>query len=209
MSNTMKKILTTITLTAMSIPALAVLPTVTADPNMGMNTDVVTSQFQVAPATPIVLNAPTALPPMTATPIANPTSASMGQLQQRLLASLVSRDAMGNEVLSPITAQTRLSAGNIVEYRGYIINNSNERVRDAKVTFDLPANTELLGLADMSPARAMGSVDGVNFQYMPLKTNAGGVLQEIPMSSYKAVRWQIEGVGLNEVAEVKYRVRIK
>ena len=35
-------------------------------------------------------------------------------IQSRILASVVSQDAQGQEVLSPITAQTRLASGNVV-----------------------------------------------------------------------------------------------
>lgn len=209
--------------------ASAVLPTVTLDPTTDpkqlsnnltatASTTATTSNNAAIPATAIspVNTASTtstgnvaALPPMASSTAATVSNPAASQIQQRLLASLVSRDEAGKEVLSPVTAQTRVRSGNIIEYRGYVINISPERVRNLKVSFDLPSNTELMSLSDLSPERAMGSSDGVTFQYMPLKTSINGTLQELPMSYYKAVRWNIEGLGLNEVAEVKYRVRVK
>lgn len=177
---------------ATSATAMAVLPTVALDP--------VNNAAPLAPTTATTATSPaTSLP---VTPIAN-------QLQTRLLASVVSQDSQGQEVLNPINVQTRLVSGNIVEYRGYVTNNSPERIRNMKVTLSIPANMELLGTTDVVPERAYGSMDGVNFQYMPLKTNIGGVLQNLPMSYYKAVQWDVPGLGLNEVAMVKYRLKVK
>lgn len=187
-----------VTLTLFTSSAMAVLPTVALDSGSPAPVSTAQSTLILAPAMPVVLTTNNATTPTTS-----------NQVQQRLLASVVARGADGAEVLSPITASTRLNSGNVIEYHGYIINQSPERVRNLKVTFDLPANTELTGLADLSPSRAYGSIDGKNFQYMPLKANIGGIVQEIPMSSYKAVQWDVAGLGLNEVAEVKYRVRIK
>lgn len=187
-----------VTLTLFTSSAMAVLPTVALDSGSPAPVSTAQSTLILAPAMPVVLTTNNATTPTTS-----------NQVQQRLLASVVARGADGAEVLSPITASTRLNSGNVIEYHGYIINQSPERVRNLKVTFDLPANTELTGLSDLSPSRAYGSIDGKNFQYMPLKANIGGIVQEIPMSSYKAVQWDVAGLGLNEVAEVKYRVRIK
>jgi hypothetical protein len=130
-------------------------------------------------------------------------------IQSRILASVVSQDAQGQEVLSPITAQTRLASGNVVEYRGYLTNHGTDRVRNMKVTMNIPANMELLSTTDVMPERAYGSTDGNSFHYMPLKANMGGSMQNLPMSYYKAVQWDITGLGLNEVAMVKYRLKVK
>lgn len=188
-----------VALTGVTTSAMAVLPTVALDP--AQQDAPSATRLILAPAAPIVISS--------GNPPAMQSTAATTQLQQRLLASVVGRDAAGNEVLSPITAQTRIAAGNVIEYHGYVINRSANRVRSVKATFALPANTELTSLADLSPSRAYGSVDGVNFQYMPLKANIGGVVQDVPMSSYKAVQWDVQGLGLNEVAEVKFRVRVK
>lgn len=201
-----------ITLSMLASSAMAVLPTVALDPNDPANqTTQPTTTMTFAPATPIVMNPTSLSPAVAASPIAQmpQNNAASSQVQKLLLASVVARDATGSETLSPVTAQTRLTSGNIIEYHGYVINRSPDRVRNVKVTFNLPSNTELTGMADMSPSRAYGSIDGSNFQYMPLKANIGGVVQDIPMSSYKAVQWDVQGLGLNEVAEVKYRVRVK
>ena len=141
-----------------------------------------------------------------AAPISAPVA---GQVQTRILASVVGHDPQGQEVLSPVNAQTRLASGNVVEYRGYLTNNSPDRIRNMKVTMNIPANMELVSTSDVEPTRAFGSMDGANFQYMPLKTNMNGVLQNLPMAYYKAIQWDVPGLGLNEVAMVKYRLKVK
>jgi hypothetical protein len=44
---------------------------------------------------------------------------------------------------------------------------------------------------------------------MPLRGNVNGQNQEIPLGYYKAVRWDIEGVGLNDTVMVQYRAKVK
>lgn len=130
-------------------------------------------------------------------------------LETRILVSLVATNPQGKEVLSPLTNQTPLQSGNVLEYQGYVINHAQDIVRKSNVTLDIPANTELLDIQSLSPSRAKGSVDGVNFQYMPLKTNINGMMQNMPNQFYKAVQWEIENLGAGEVATVKYRVKVK
>lgn len=195
----------------LSSQAFAVLPTLTADPNSNnaAYNDYNTGSYTSATAQPVM-----ASPQLTNLISGNQSvprapAANNAALISRVLASVVGRDATGQEALSPITPQTQVASGNVLEYHGYITNQGSERVRNMKVTFDIPANMELISQADLEPARARGSVDGVNFQYMPLKMNVGGVLQDVPMSQYRAVQWEIPGLGLNEVAMVKYRLRVK
>lgn len=130
-------------------------------------------------------------------------------LETRILVSIVATNPQGQEVLSPLTNQTALQSGNILEYQGYVINHSKDIVRKTNVTLSIPANTELLDTRTLSPSRAKGSVDGVNFQFLPLRTNINGVMQNMPNHFYKAVQWEIENLGVGEVATVKYRVKVK
>lgn len=157
--------------------------------------------------TPVVLNPAPTNNVLATTPSSfsgmGATSNNAALLQTKITASLVGADG----TLIPVTPQTKLATGNIVEYHGYITNTSPERVRTMKVTMPIPANMELVGKP--SPEPVYGSNNGVQFNYMPTKISIGGVIQDAPMSYYKSVRWDIAGLGLNEVAEVKYQVRVK
>ena len=120
---------------------------------------------------------------------------------------MISVDANGQEVLAPVNASTRLQSGNVLEYQGYFTNTNADRVRKMTVTMSIPEQVELL--RTVSPEFPYGSADGTTFARMPLRGKVDNQLQEIPLKYYKAVRWDLEGVGLNDTVVVKYRARVK
>ena len=125
----------------------------------------------------------------------------------KITASLVSADANGQETLVPVSATTRLQPGNIVEYQGLFTNTNPDRVRQMTVTMSIPEQVELLG--GVMPDFPLGSVDNTTFSMMPLKGKVDNVSQDIPLSYYKALRWNIDGLGLNDTVMVKYRAKVK
>ncbi len=144
-----------------------------------------------------------------ATQTATPTNSrsSAQAVNSKITASLVSADANGQEVLVPVDANTRLQSGNVLEYQGYFTNTNADRVRKMTVTMSIPDQVELL--KTVSPDFPYGSADGDTFARMPLRGKVDNQLQEIPLKYYKAVRWDLEGVGLNDTVVVKYRARVK
>jgi hypothetical protein len=138
----------------------------------------------------------------------NASSNSTAQaVNSKITASLVSVDANGQEVLVPVDTNTRLQSGNVLEYQGYFTNTNADRVRKMTVTMSIPDQVELL--STVSPEFPYGSVDGNNFARMPLRTKVDNQLQDVALKYYKAVRWDLEGVGLNDTVAVKYRARVK
>lgn len=139
---------------------------------------------------------------------ANATGNSSAQaVNSKITASLVNVDAAGQETLVPVNANTRLQPGNVVEYQGHFTNTNADRVRKMTVTMSIPDEVDLL--ETVAPDFPYGSVDGQNFTRMPLRTRVDGQLQEIGLEHYKAVRWDLEGVGLNDTVAVKYRAKVK
>ena len=139
---------------------------------------------------------------------ANQGSSSNAQaVNSKITASLISVDTNGQELLVPVNANTRLQSGNVLEYQGYFTNTNADRVRKMTVTMSIPEQVELLRA--VSPDFPYGSADGSNFARMPLRGKVDNQLQEIPLKFYKAVRWDLEGVGLNDTVVVKYRARVK
>lgn len=128
-------------------------------------------------------------------------------VNSKITASLISVDANGQELLVPVNANTRLQSGNVLEYQGYFTNTNADRVRQMTVTMSIPEQVELVRA--VSPDFPYGSTDGTTFARMPLRGKMDNQLQEIPLKYYKAVRWDIEGVGLNDTVMVKYRARVK
>ena len=138
---------------------------------------------------------------------ANSGSSSAQAVNSKITAALVSVGADGQETLVPVTADTRLQSGNILEYQGFFTNTNADRVRKMTVTMSIPQQVELLGA--VAPDFPYGSVDGNNFSRMPLRGQVDGKVQEIPLQYYQAVRWDLEGIGLNDTVVVKYRARVK
>ena len=138
----------------------------------------------------------------------NKSSNSSAQaVNSKITASLVSVDANGQEVLVPVNANTRLQSGNVLEYQGYFTNTNADRVRKMTVTMSIPDQVELL--RTVTPDFPYGSVDGNAFARMPLRTRVNNQLQDVELKHYKAVRWDLEGVGLNDTVVVKYRAKVK
>ena len=128
-------------------------------------------------------------------------------INSKITASLISVDPNGKELLVPVTGSTRLQSGNVLEYQGLFTNTNPDRVRKMTVTMTIPEQVEMLG--GLAPDFPFGSADGNTFARMPLRANIDGKLQEVPLTFYKAVRWDLEGLGLNETVMVKYRARVK
>ncbi|WP_367111805.1 hypothetical protein [uncultured Psychrobacter sp.] len=137
----------------------------------------------------------------------NNTNSSVEAIDSKITASLVSVDPNGQETLVPVTADTRLQPGNIVEYQGFFTNTNSDRVRKMTVTLTIPEQVELLRV--VAPDFPYGSADGNTFARMPLRGKVDNQLQEIPLEYYKAVRWDIDDVGLNDTVKVQYRAKVK
>lgn len=111
------------------------------------------------------------------------------------------------EGLLPITNTTVVQSGDIIEYHGYFTNQSSERIRSVIASIDIPNGVELIG--NIAPRGAMASVNGTNFGFVPLQANINGQIQQLPLSNYKALRWQLEDLGIGGTAVVQYRARLK
>lgn len=133
---------------------------------------------------------------------ANSTS-SVGQVVTAFLVQNVG----GQETLVPVTQGVSVRAGDVVEYHAYFTNHSSDRIRSMSALLEIPAGVEFLGATE--PAGAFATVDGTRFGRMPLRANMGGVVQDVPLSMYKALRWDLEDVGIGGTAVVKYRAKIK
>lgn len=137
----------------------------------------------------------------------NNSNSSAQAINTKITASLISVDANGQELLVPVTDKTRLQSGNVLEYQGFFTNTNPDRVRKMTVTLTIPEQVELLRA--VAPDFPYGSVDGNTFARMPLRTRVDNQLQEVDLKHYTAVRWDLEGVGLNDTVVVKYRAKVK
>lgn len=126
------------------------------------------------------------------------------ELASKIFAYLV-QNQNGQETLIPITPSTPVVIGSVVEYQGFFDNVSNQRIRLATVSLDIPMGLELIGV---SGDNIFASVDGQRYARMPLRTQLNGQISEIPLSYYRGLRWQVGDIGLAGTVMVKYRARV-
>jgi uncharacterized repeat protein (TIGR01451 family) len=83
--------------------------------------------------------------------------------------------------------------GDVLEYVAEFRNAGASTARGLRATLPLPVGTEFLP-GSQHPANALGSVDGVSFDALPLKRlvkQADGTLREelVPAREYRYLRW--------------------
>lgn len=125
----------------------------------------------------------------------------------KVMAYLVAMGDDGEQTLVPVTPQTQLQKGNLIEYQGHFTNNSSDRQRKMTVTMTIPEEVTLMG--SISPEFPLASVDGQQYAPAPLRGRVAGQLQEIPLEYYRGLRWNIDNLGLGETAVVKYQAVVK
>ena len=126
-------------------------------------------------------------------PRTTPTVVTSEDVNAIMNAFIVRRDN-AQETLEPVTAQSSIKAGDLIEYQVLLTNDGNNRVRDMRVALSLP----------------QGSADGSRFVFMPIRTTAAdGSVQNLPFSQYQVLRWNIQDLGIGATAVVKYRAVIK
>ncbi len=137
-----------------------------------------------------------------------PTQAQISvTMQSAIYAFLVRQNEQGQEVLVPVTQDTTVTKEDVIEYQAYFTNTGQDRIRKTTVALNIPEGVELVG--SVSPVGAQATINGVDFGRMPLRANMGGEVKELPLSYYKGLRWNIENVGINGTAVVKYRAKLK
>lgn len=207
-------------LSLVALPACAMLPTpdtgevsYTAMPTANPNAPTTRVNHTITitnPVTPITMPAQQGQPvlssPVVAAAPATLPTLGAHQVNPVVNVFIVRQDAMG-ESLVPVNVGTPVKSGDILEYQGLFTNQGADRVRSMEVTLSIADGLELVG--GVSPQFAQASIDGSRFVRMPIRANIGGVIQELPLSQYKALRWTVEDLGLNGTAVVKYRARVK
>lgn len=166
--------------------------------------------------TPPVVNETTAVVPsisdempsvLPSSPKTTPTVVTSEDVNAVMNAFIVRKDAQ--ETLEPVTAQSSIKAGNLIEYQVLLTNDGNNRVRDMRVALSLPQGAEFTGVVSPSVG-TQASADGSRFVFMPIRTTAAdGSIQNLPFKQYQVLRWNIQDLGIGATAVVKYRAVIK
>jgi hypothetical protein len=115
----------------------------------------------------------------------------------------------GKEVLK---AAKSVSRGDVIEYRAVFVNHHTDGpITNLNLDIPIPAGAIVI-LSSIEPKNAIATADGKRFSAMPLKIKVkrGDALVEevVPLSGYKAVRWNVSVLKPGAKAEVSVRVRI-
>ncbi|WP_367106087.1 hypothetical protein [uncultured Psychrobacter sp.] len=118
-------------------------------------------------------------------------------LKMELQANKVVKTADGK--ISYIPA-SNAQKGETVQYRAIYTNTIDQPISDVAVTLPIPANMIFTGEA--KPSSAQATIDGKNYADMPLVRKVDGKVVAIPLSEYKALRWNIKWLPANKLADV-------
>jgi uncharacterized repeat protein (TIGR01451 family) len=136
-------------------------------------------------------------------------SASPASVEAKLVGFKVARDANNKEVLSPAD---KVAPGDLLKYQVTYQNNGKSLLKQLTATLPLPVGTTYVA-GSAKPANAMASVDDKTFAAMPLKRmvkKADGKLEEqlIPLTEYRALRWNLGELAEKGKVEVSARTRV-
>jgi uncharacterized repeat protein (TIGR01451 family) len=115
----------------------------------------------------------------------------------------------GKTVLRPAA---EAKPGDVLEYRATYANHGTESVAHLLATVPIPAGTTLLADTPM-PAAALASTDAHTFAAVPLmhpvtKPNGTTQLEPVPLSDYRALRWDVGSLDPGKATAVSLHVRI-
>lgn len=118
-------------------------------------------------------------------------------LKMELQANKIIKKADGKAVS---VAATNAKAGETVQYRATYTNVIAQPISDVAVTLPIPTNMTFTG--DANPSSAQATIDGKNYSDMPLMRKVNGKIVKIPLSEYKALRWNIKWLPAKKSADV-------
>jgi uncharacterized repeat protein (TIGR01451 family) len=111
------------------------------------------------------------------------------------------------------TSAEKVSPGDLLEYKVRYVNRGAGPAKNLVVTLPIPQGLELAPTTD-TPRAALASLDGQKFETMPIKRlvkQADGkeVLQEVPQSQYRALRWQVDQLDAGKTANFSARAKVE
>lgn len=116
----------------------------------------------------------------------------------------------GKETLQPAD---KAKPGDVIQYEAVYSNAGATAVQGLQATVPVPEG--LTFVADSAkPAGAQASLDGKNFQPIPLmrevkKVDGMTVKQDVPLAEYRALRWSIESLDPGKKVAVQLRATVR
>lgn len=118
-------------------------------------------------------------------------------LKMELQANKITKKSDGKPVS---VAASNAKAGETVQYRATYTNVVTQPISDIAVTLPIPINMTFTGEAN--PSSAQATIDGKNYSDMPLMRKINGKVVKVPLSEYKALRWNIKLLPAKKSADV-------
>lgn len=120
-------------------------------------------------------------------------------LKMRISASKVLTNKQGERIYIPVNTA---KVGTLIQYKATYSNTLNTAIQNTTVTLPIPANTEFTGEA--YPPSAQASIDYHNYRDLPLMRLVDGKLEEVPLSEYKSLRWDIKYIPPHKSVKVAF-----
>jgi len=135
--------------------------------------------------------------------------ARAGDVAVVLTANRVTK-VQGKEVLAPAD---KAQPGELIEYQALYRNDGKSDARGLMATLPIPRGTQYVA-GSATPRGAEASLDGRTFAPVPLtrtvKTADGRtVVQEVPVSEYRTLRWPLGVLPTKQSRTVAARVRVE
>ena len=132
-----------------------------------------------------------------------------GDVRVILKAQKVLKTKDGKETLQ---LAERAFPGEVIQYDALYKNQGKQGVHNLQPTLPIPAGLEYIPQAS-APAPAKASLDGKNFEAIPLMRTVtaanGEVKQEpVPYSEYRALRWEMGDLDSGKTAVISARARL-
>jgi uncharacterized repeat protein (TIGR01451 family) len=138
-----------------------------------------------------------------------PAKPATGSVAVELTAQRVTK-AQGKEVL---VAADQAKPGELIEYRALYRNDGANEAKGLMATLPIPRGTQYVA-GSATPRGVEASLDGRTFAPVPLtrsvKTADGRtVVQEVPVSEYRTLRWPLGVLPTKQSRTVAARVRVE
>lgn len=141
--------------------------------------------------------------------LADVATAANPALEAKLAGFKITQNANHKEVL---LAADKVAPGDLLKYQVIYQNKGKSLLKQVKATLPLPVGTTYVA-GSAAPANAMASLDGKDFAAMPLKRmvkKSDGKLEEqlVPLTEYRALRWDLGELAEKSKVEVSARARV-
>ena len=142
--------------------------------------------------------------------LAGPASAQNNKSDVTI--SLVAQKVVAKDGKELLVAADRAVPGDVIQYEARCHNQGKQGVQQLAPSLPIPAGMVFVP-GSARPAPAQASLDGRNFSALPLQrkvTRPGGqvVLEEIPATEFRALRWQVGDLAAGGKTNVSARTRL-